>query len=243
MKLKESLSKLFSKSSRENNSPEHAQTTNSFPNRVYDNWFHDRYESAIVHRNMLIALNIACALIITFLCFGIFYIKSNRSIEPFVIEIEPKTGVPTVVDPITAKAYSGMDAVKRYFIWKYVTMREEFYSSTYQSNFDNLRYLSSSDVYWNYTKQFGRGNPDSPFNRLGSGTRTVELKSIQFPDDSTAQVRIRVYTNAANGTFTSDKIIYMRYQFVNLELNDQQRLVNPLGFQVITYKIDDERIS
>ncbi len=34
----------------------------------------------------------------------------------------------------------------------------------------------------------------------------------------------------------------MSYRYASLEMNDQQRYVNPLGFQVTSYRVDDEYV-
>jgi type IV secretion system protein VirB8 len=207
-----------------------------------DNWFHDRFEWMQVQRNLLFLILLGCVFTICLLTFGISFIKSTKAIEPFVIEIEAKTGVPTVVDPLTSKAYSGMETIRRYFIWRYISMREEYDQGTFRINYQNVRYLSTDAVYWLFSRMYGQGNPESIVNKTPNATRTIELKSMIFPDDSTAQVRIRVTVRAPGGMENVlDKIVYLQFQFSNLELNDQQRLVNPLGFQVTNYKIENER--
>jgi type IV secretion system protein VirB8 len=39
-----------------------------------------------------------------------------------------------------------------------------------------------------------------------------------------------------------DKIILLTFEYNNLELPDDKRLINPLGFTVTSYRIDDERL-
>lgn len=220
------------------------QDHNPLANHVVDNWFHDRYEWMQVQRNILFVLLVVSMAAVMLLTFGISYIKSNRTIEPYVIEIEPKTGVATVVDPLTAKAYTGMDSVKRYFVWRYINLRENYDPLTYQSDFKAVHLMSTDDVWYTYSRTYGRGNPDAPVNKLGTGgSRSIEMKSMIFQDDTTAQVRFRIYNNSPNGSSTMDKVALVQFRFVNLELNEIDRFTNPLGFQVINYKMDEERIQ
>lgn len=212
--------------------------------KVSDNWFHDRFEWMQVQRNILFLILLVSLVSVMLLTFGISYIKSNRTIEPYVIEIEPKTGVPTVVDPLTSKAYTGMDSVKRYFVWQYIKLREGYNPLTYQLDFKSVNLLSSQDVWYAYTRVYGRGNPDAPINKLATyGSRDVELKSMIFQEDTTVQVRFKLNTSTQNGTSSQDKVALMQFRFANLDLNEQDRFINPLGFQVINYKMDDERIQ
>ncbi|WHQ47116.1 MAG: type IV secretion system protein [Candidatus Midichloria sp.] len=61
---------------------------------------------------------VALLAIVSFFFFVIRYVRSTRSIEPFIIEIERKTVVPTVVDLVTIEAYSANTSIKRYFVWR-----------------------------------------------------------------------------------------------------------------------------
>ena len=90
------------------------------------NWYSERYENVIIQRNFLFIIVLLSVLTIALCVIAIRYIKSTRSIEPFVIEIERKTGVPTVVDPVSAKIYTQDVALKRYFVMQYIRAREEY---------------------------------------------------------------------------------------------------------------------
>ena len=206
-------------------------------------WHEEKYEGIIVQRNLLLFLVILFAIIIIFSIFLIRYVRSARSIEPFVIEIEKKTGVPTVIDQSNLRAYTADEAVKRYFILRYIKAREEYFQSTYMYNYSKVvRVFSSSDVYYkDYRPNFSSSKPDSPYNKYGnSSTRTVELKSIIFPDEKSAQVRIAMIVKGLVN-IRLDKVIFLEFAFQNMEMNEEERLINPLGFIVKLYRMDDER--
>jgi len=208
------------------------------------NWYTDRYESMLVQRNIFFLVAMIATVSLAFATLAVRYVKNTKSIEPFVIEIEERTGVPTVVDPVTIQAYSANDAVVRYFIMKYIRAREEYFPALYRYNFDTVvRVLSSESVYYSdYKPKFSLGNPQSPINTLGAASRVVLLKSILFPAAGTAQVRFTIQTNGGNGPSSADKIVFLQYEFSNINMNEDERLINPLGFRVTNYKIEDERL-
>lgn len=210
--------------------------------KVSKNWFDDRYQWVLVQRNLLFFTLIICAILVLFLTFSVSFIKSMKSIEPFVIEIEPKTGVPTVVDPLTSVVYSADEAIKRYFVWHYVKTREEYYYQTYKQSMKEIALMSTPEVYNIYRKSMDESNLQSPYNLYSQHSyRSLELKSLIFQEDNRAQVRARfIVNNGAGGT--SDKVILVQFSFSDLNMSDEKRLVNPLGFTVDLYKIDDERI-
>ena len=217
------------------------------------NWFSDKYESVQVQRNLLSLILIIACVCVGVLALGISYIKSTRSIEPFVIEIEPKTGVATVVTPIDSEVYSENEAIKRYFIWKYVKLREEFYFSLYDLTMAQVSLFSAADVNARYRASANRGNKESPINKYGEGTtRLIELKSLTFLSSAaggassgktqTAQVRFRSVLQGALSD-TRDKVAIVTFSFENIALDEQQRRDNPLGFRVADYKVEDELIG
>ena len=211
-------------------------------NKELKNWKDDKFQSAIVQRNLLLIGLLLCFILILVALSTIRYLKNTQSIDPFVIEIEEKSGVPTVVKPLSIETYSANESIKRYFIMKYIRAREEYYSETFNRNFnDVVRVLSSSSVYYSdYRNKFGYNNPSSPYNLYGSGSyRTVGLKSIIFPSDTSAQIRINL-TVSGQINMVMNKIIYMEFDYFNLNMSEQDRLINPLGFQVTLFRMNDE---
>jgi len=210
---------------------------------ILRNWYKERYESTVIQRNLLFVLSFAALVTIVFSVFVIRYVQSTRSIEPFIIEIERKTGVPTVVDPVTVQAYSADTSIKRFFVWRYITAREEYLHSTYTLNYTTIvRVLSTPEVYFSdYRPKYSIANPTSPYNLYSQGSvRIVKLKSIIFANESSAQVRISMEVSGLMN-MKMDKIVFVEFDFQNIEMNDEERLINPLGFRVKLYRIEDER--
>jgi len=211
--------------------------------QTHNSWFKDRYESLVVQRSVLIVLFLISIAVIVFLNISITYIKSSKSIEPFVIEIEPKTGVPTVIEPLSAVLYTGQEAIVRHLVWQYITMREEYNYADFFRVYRDIRVFSSDAVYGQYRGDFNVDNLRSPYNVYGENNVVrIELKSLILQDDKkSAQVRFRRIVEGSRAS-VSDKIVLMRFDFVNLELSEDRRLLNPLGFIVTSYRIDDERV-
>lgn len=210
--------------------------------RASKNWYNDRYEWMLVQRNLLFVILLVSVVVIVFLNFSISYIKSSKSIEPFVIEIEPKTGVPTVVEPLSVIAYSSNEVINRYFIWNFIKLREEYNYITFPRAQADMRLFSNDLVYSQYRRAVDQNNLQSPFNLYGQGSvRIAELKSLILQDQNTAQIRIRLSVEGAQRA-TMDKIILLSFEYNNLEISDDKRLINPLGFTITSYRIDDERL-
>ncbi len=209
----------------------------------FKTWSDDRYGSIVVQRNLLLLITVILLLVMFVSIMTIRYLRSTKSIEPFIIEIEKKTGVPTVVEPVSIQMYSADEAVRRSLVWQYITAREEYNNSTYNFNFMNtVRVLSSPDVYYgDYRPKFGVANPKSPYNLYGNASSVkVSMKSMIFTTKNSVQVRL-LREVMGNIGMKSDKIVFMEFEFKNIEMNNMERMINPLGFQVTLYRIEDER--
>ena len=69
----------------------------------------------------------------------------------------------------------------------------------------------------------------------------ITTRKERIDDVITKQVRISKKIIEKNRLIEEqNKVIVMKYKFANLNLEFEERLVNPLGFQVTFYKINDE---
>lgn len=210
------------------------------------NWFNDRYEWVQIQRNILLVVVLVCAVTIAVLTASVSFIKNSRTIEPFVIEIEQKTGVPTVIDPQTIKALSAQESIQRYFIWNYIKAREEYFFSSYSRVRNYVRTLSTNEEFQRYRTETSQSNPQSSFNTLGNSSyRTVSLKSMILTEADNGQMiaEVRFRTNTQGQKVRSaDKFARIVYDVRNLEMSEEDRLLNPLGFIVTEYRVTDERV-
>jgi type IV secretion system protein VirB8 len=207
-------------------------------------WNKDLYGKTIVQRNLLFIMTLLLTLALAIALIWIQITNSESNIKPFVIEIDKKTGVATTIEPLTVSEYSANLAVVRSLIINYIRDREEYNSALFDNNFfDKVRVFSAPNVYYNYKNAFGKNNPQSPYNLLGkTGFSKVKWKSIIFPKAGTAQIRITLQIYGSNDKILEvNKIILMAFEFNEaLQLNEEERLINPLGFNVTLYQIEDE---
>jgi type IV secretion system protein VirB8 len=206
-------------------------------------WDKDLYHRAIAQKNVmtLLTLILAAGIIISLIWLKIS--MGENKVEPFVIEIDSKSGLATTVNPVTISEYSANIAVVRSLIIQYIKAREEYILPLYDKNFNTVRVLSDPIVYREYSRNFGSGNPSSPYNVLNKyGSINVVWKSIIFPQKNTAQVRISLETrDTGNNPRSVDRIILMSFDFKpDNKISEADRIINPLGFIVTMYKIEDE---
>lgn len=203
------------------------------------NWYSDRYETILVQRNLLLVL--ACAMLATILIsvFMVGQVTLSKSIEPFVIEVEQRSGITNVVNPLSRQDLLTNEALKTYFLMKYLRAREAYSIVDYEYNYSTVvRLLSTREVYQAFKRSISE-DPRSPVTQYGNQVQTIlKVRSIQFLDGGkTAQIRFTVVESRGP---KYDKIATIAFDFVQMEMTTEERYVNPLGFQVTGYRVDDE---
>ncbi|MBC6686397.1 type IV secretion system protein [Wolbachia pipientis] len=207
-------------------------------------WNSNRYSTVVAQRNILLLFALILLATISISILVIFKISTSRTIEPFVIEIDKKSGIVQLVDPVTVKQYSADEALNEYFISEYIKAREVFDPYNYNYNYyTKVRLFSSSNVYNEFRNYIGSQNMDDLFNLYSDTKSKFKIRSIQKLGNDALQVRFFVEFTRKDGSSTrKNKIVIMSYRYASLEMDDQQRYINPLGFQVILYRVDDEYV-
>jgi type IV secretion system protein VirB8 len=240
-KIKDLFQKIlsFSKTNKNDN-----ENKDHDPITEIKNWYSERYEVLLVQRNILFLFVIIAIASIFAGVFIIGNIAESKKIEPFIVEIEDKTGITNIVNPLTKKELLADTSLNTYFLMKYVRARETYNEVDYEYNYKTiLRLLSSSKVYNEFWSNLNN-NPKNPITTYGAANSTsLKLRSIQFLEPGkVAQIRFTI-TESAGQKNTYYKIATINFEYQTLELTNDERQVNPLGFQITNYRADDEIIS
>lgn len=200
-------------------------------------WYSNRYQIVIVQRNILLLFTLVSMLSVAVAVLFVKNIMSSKSLEPYVIEVESKTGIATIVNQLTAQNFTGDQVIRRYFINQFIQAASGYDPKTYKQDVDKIRLFSTPDVYNEFRARINA-------RELGVDSKIeVRIKSVQFTDANTAQIRTLRLISNNDKTSTKDEIITMNFFFTDLNLTMEERLINPLGFQVSKYAIADEVFS
>ena len=216
-------------------------------------WYQDKYQHVLVQRNVL-ALIALVSLITALAAVGaVMHLAPLKTVEPYLLEINEKTGITQKVEPVSRKAFAANEAVDRFFISSYVRARETYNFTTTRYYLNMVRVMSAADVFYAYRRSIDPELPGSLSALLGTnGLRTVKFRSISYISNpqfnqagaaptKIAQVRI-ITTDSKTGAADVDQywVVTIAFQYANLSLNEDEQLMNPLGFNVISYQIQRE---
>ena len=203
-------------------------------NEKMKSWYYNRYQATVVQRNILLLFSLLSMVAVTVCVIFVRSVTASKSLDPYVIEIEEKTGVPVVVEQLSTEYLTGNQMIIRYFLNQYIHSASGYDPRTYKLDDTKVRLFSNSSTYSDYRRRIRPRD-------LGTDTSIeVRIKSIQFPGKNNAQVRILKVIKQQDLTKTVNELINMDFEFVDLNLNSEERLINPLGFQVGRYLVTEE---
>ncbi|MFT5703129.1 MAG: type IV secretion system protein VirB8 [Rickettsiales bacterium] len=198
-------------------------------------WYSNRYEIVVVQRNILLLLALLLTIAMTTSILFVKFVVSSKSLEPYVIEVEEKSGVATIVNQLTTETLTADESIRNYFISQFIQAAVAYEPRTYKTDVEIVRLLSNQNVYTEFRNRINS-------RELGINSKIkIRIKSTKFFNSATAQVRIlESFSSKEKGSYTKDKVINMSFVFTNLNLTAEERLINPLGFQVTRFLISEE---
>lgn len=211
-------------------------------------WYQDRYQLVLVQRKLMAVITLA-ALAGAFLCvLVILELLPLKSVEPYVIQVDPRTGITETVDPLTVRKFSANEAINNYFLTQYVRAREGYNAVELLHNYNLVRLMSDDkNVYPQFQQDANPNNPQSNITRLGTtGTRTVRFRSITTIAPQVVQIRLVINERLApTGDATElHRIATIKYEYVpTMNLSTEERYLNPLGFRVTEYQLSEDALA
>lgn len=224
------------------NAVHHEPTTSKVENNIkkVKNWYEERYETIVVQRNLLFALLIVLLLLSIIAVAVIGYVVNSKQFDPFVIQIDDSTGIAKIVNPLTTGVLNGNEALAKYFIKKYVTARETYNPVDFETEArKNVRLLSANNIFWDYIGYI-RKDDNNPLVRYGQKNTTyLTVKSWSKLADNKYLLRFAI-TETAQAQRVLNKIAVVQFEYLPMELTETERDINPIGFQVTGYRVDND---
>jgi len=164
-----------------------------------------------------------------------------KSYEPYMVVVDRSTGFVEVKRPMAEGALSQDEAVTMFNLVRYVRSREIYDPKALKENFDLAQLLSYGDASRELTEIFSPANPQNPVKIFGRNTViAVNIKSVTFPNARTALVRFSTEEKSQTNIVTRHWVSLIRFRYTNTPATNEFRFDNPLGFQVLEYRRDQE---
>lgn len=207
----------------------------------------DVIESKQKRIGFLTKINIFQGVTIVLLAGALIGLTPLKTVEPFLLRVDNTTGYVDKVNPYEVKGNTVNEAVQRYFLARFIENREGYEWFTVQDMYNFVESTSNKSVFDAYKNYMI--SDQSPVKVLSNRMKMlVKVNGITFLDDSTAQIRFtKLITEpdgkAAVGYVPTKWIATLKFDFSKKITTEQERLLNPLGLNVISYRVDAEVVK
>ncbi len=167
-----------------------------------------------------------------------------KKTEPFLVRVDNATGVTDIVSLMKEQVVDYNDIQDKYWIGNFIRAREGYNWYTLQKDYDLVALLASRPVAIEYAKLFqGAAALDETWKNKYKAE--VKILTISPNGNGAASIRFIKNTTIVETGQEHQKPSYwiatINYQYrATDKIKESERLVNPFGFTVISYRVDPE---
>ncbi|MDR2077916.1 MAG: type IV secretion system protein [Rickettsiales bacterium] len=207
-------------------------------------WYSNKYQMVLLQKKIL---SFFCILAMATVVIAVIFVKKfteSKSFEPYVIEFEEKTGLMNTVENLSESKLIADEAIKKFYINSFLEVSEGYNYVTFNTDRVKMAMFTTSAVYRQLYSKYSTRNENSIVNLLrDKANLTIKIKSIVFLTPVIASVRFVVYnSNAQVKSVPRERhlIANIQFKFTDMKMTQEQRFINPLGFQVTKYSVGDD---
>ena len=157
------------------------------------------------------------------------------------IDLTPAAVGPGVVPPANL---TEQHAVTQANVVRYIRAREGYDPYAIEQNFGIAALLSTDEAARELQALYSAANAENPAKVYGRLKRVlVEIKSVTFPNTSTAIVRFSTDERSDTESIVRHWISVVRFRYTDTPMRNEWRFENPLGFHVYAYRRDQETVT
>ena len=164
-----------------------------------------------------------------------------KTYEPYMVVVDKTTGFVEVKRPMAEGPLTQDEAVTTFNVVRYIKARETYDPKALKDNFDLAQLLATGDAARELTEIYSPANPSNPVKVYGTNTVVaVTIKSVTFPNNRTALARFSTEEKSSTNIITRNWVSLVRFRYTSTPMRNEWRVDNPLGFQVLEYRRDQE---
>ncbi|RWK94416.1 MAG: type VI secretion protein [Mesorhizobium sp.] len=204
-------------------------------------WEDDTHRSLRRSRTLAWLVSGAASVVAGLSLLTLVLILPLKQFEPYVIEVDKTTGYLEVARALKPGDLSQNEAVTAANLVRYIRARETYDAREIKQNYDLAQLYStgtaSRDLTWAYTPSNAQ-SLDKVYGR--NVTISVDVKSVSLLNNTTASVRFSTTTRRENSSTTDNWVAVVKFRYTTTPIKNEWRFDNPLGFQVMEYRRDQE---
>lgn len=186
---------------------------------------------------------------------GYYYMLPLKEKVPFLVMADAYTGTATVarlVGDFQAQAITASEAINRSNVAQYVLARESYDSAVMGlRDWELVFTMSAEPVAASHRARYASNNPQNPFHMYGR-EKAIRVRILSItplgaePNGSFRGASVRIQRSlldkrTGSTTYLDNQLVTLRFEYRNdLALSEQDRILNPLSFQVSEYRVDND---
>ncbi len=211
-----------------------------------DSWARDR--TSANERSRRIAWLVAGAATVVAICEAVALTSliPLKTVEPYTLMVDRQTGYVQLLKPLQPEQVSADRALTQSFLVQYVIAREGFDIGSLDTDYRKVALWSANTARSDYLAKMPVSNPESPLILYPRTTQIeVRVKSVSPVGRDTAMVRFETRRRdaGAQAGLSRPWVAIVRYRYSGEPMKVEDRFINPLGFQVIQYRVNAEAIE
>jgi len=223
------------------------------PNLAKDNyyndaqtWARDRLDMSTRSRRVAWTVASAAGAVAVIEAFALLALTPLKTVVPVTLLVDRHTGYVETLKDLQPGQITADGALTQSFLVQYVLAREGFDRSDIQQAYKKVALWSSQSARSTYLNLMRAENPDNPLNLYpGSTTIEAQIASVSPLSAQTTMVRFTI-TRIENGSPAArpeNYVAIVQYRFSGEPMKAEDRYINPLGFQVLSYKKTAETLA
>jgi type IV secretion system protein VirB8 len=210
-----------------------------------ESWAQDRQDALRASRRtawIVAAVAVAVALVEALV---LLVLTPLKTVVPYTLLVDRNTGFVQALEPLDPAKVSADTALTQSFLVQYVIARESFDIDTLQSDYRKVALWSAEQARSGYVSGMQISSPQSPLALYPRSTVVeTRVKSVSPVGRNVALVRFDTVRRDAGGRVEPPRpwVAVIRYRYSGEPLRLEDRMVNPLGFQVLRYRRDAEAL-
>ncbi|MXO92874.1 hypothetical protein GRI62_04530 [Erythrobacter arachoides] len=168
-----------------------------------------------------------------------------KTVEPYTLLVDRQTGAVQALAPLDAGLVAPNAALTRSFLVQYVVARESYDYDDLQQDYRKVALWSADEARQRYEDLMRAGLPGSPLSIYGTGSQVeTTVRSVSSLDQNRALVRFSTVRSDRGGPTGAAQhwAAVIDYRFSDAQMSEEDRYLNPLGFQVTRYRRDAETL-
>lgn len=205
-------------------------------------WDEDRLRAAVRSRRLAWAAAAGATALAIAAVSAVAVLIPLKTVEPYVVRVDRTTGAVEVLTGLSGtQPVTYEEAVTKSFLATYVRAREGWLPSAAEANFRQVSIMSTPDEQQRWATAFRPSNPASPQVAFGpAADAQIAVRAISFVSPKVANVRFHRVLRQGGQVTESDGIATVAFSYAKAPMSEADRLRNPLGFQVSSYRADPE---